>query len=69
MKKLYLVETTTGEAWETNTGFHFVMAEDKKDATKITNAEKPYEKIINVDKVDQLMRLKVFKTIIDSQVE
>ena len=69
IRKLYLVETSTGEKWEMNTGFHFVMAEDKKDATKIVNDEKPYEKVVSVNDVNKLMIGKVFETIINSQVE
>jgi len=69
MKTLYLVETSTGGRWEMNPGFHFVMAEDIKDATKIVNTEITDEKVISVNEVSQLMIGKVFRTIISSQEE
>jgi len=69
MKKLYLVETSTGGPWEFNTGFHFVMALKSSEATKIVNTEIPNEKVISVNEVNKLMTGKVFKTIINAQEE
>ena len=68
MKRLFLVETTTGNRWETNGGFHFVMAENKEEAREITEVN-VIEKILSVVDVAKEMKTKVFKTIIDAQTE
>jgi len=68
MKRLFIVETTTGNRWETNSGFHLVMAENMEESKEMTEVEVG-QKILSVIDLDKEMKNKKFKTIIDAQVE
>ena len=68
MKRLFIVETATGNRWETNSGFHLVMAENMEESKEMTEVEVG-QKILSVIDLDKEMKNKKFKTIIDAQVE
>lgn len=69
MKKLFLVETTTGDKWELCPGFYLVMAENKDEAKKITEQNLRYGKITSVLDVTKEMKTKTFKIITSPIVE
>jgi len=56
MKKLFIVETTNGEDWECNHGFHLVEAETKALAIETTKRVITTDAIVDVKGVNEFMR-------------
>ena len=56
MKKLFIVETTNGEYWEVNHGFHLVEAETKALAIETTKRVITTDTIVNAESVNEFMK-------------
>jgi len=56
MKKLFIVETTNGEDWECNHGFHLVEAETKALAIETTKRVITSDTVVDAKGVTEFMR-------------
>lgn len=56
MKKLFIVETSNGETWETNHGFHLVEARTKPLAIETTKRIVTRDTVISAYSVEEFMR-------------
>jgi hypothetical protein len=56
MKKLFIVETTNGEYWECNHGFHLVEAETKALAIETTKKVITSKTVVDAKSVTEFMR-------------
>ena len=56
MKKLFIVETTNGEDWETNHGFHLVEAETKALAIETSKKVITSDTVVDAKGVTEFMR-------------
>jgi hypothetical protein len=54
--KLFIVETTNGEDWETNHGFHLVEAETKSLAIETTKLTITSDSVVEAHSVEEFMR-------------
>jgi hypothetical protein len=55
-KKIFIAETSNGEKWEINHGFHLAEAENQQDAINAVKIAVPGETLVSIQSVEDFLR-------------